>query len=121
MFDIDKYRIPGKNINPGESKKKREPKKKIIGKFIRGPIPLYWMKKALELAPCAIRIGIVLWYISGLRKSETFILSNVMLKDFGLNRHTKYQGLKHLEEAGLIEVERRFKKNPKVTIKMERY
>jgi hypothetical protein len=92
-----------------------------MGKFIKGPIPLDWIKKALKLAPCAIRIGIVLWYISGLRKNETFILSNVMLKKFNIYRHTKYRGLELLEEAGLIEVERRFKKNPKVTIKMEVY
>jgi DNA-binding GntR family transcriptional regulator len=44
-----------------------------------------------------------------------------MLKKFDIGRHTKYRGLKLLEEAGLIEVERRFKKNPKVTIKMKWY
>ena len=121
MFDINKFRIPGKNFNPREPQNKSEPKKKKIGSFIKGPIPLYWIKKALKLAPCAIRIGMVLWYISGLRKNETFILSNVMLKKFDIGRHTKYRGLKLLEEAGLIEIEKRFKKNPKVTIKMKWY
>jgi hypothetical protein len=121
MFDINEFRITGKNINSREPQKKSEPKKKKIGNFIKGPIPLYWIRKALKLAPCAIRIGMVLWYISGLRKSETFILSNVMLKGFNLDRHTKYRGLKLLEDAGLIEIERRFKKNPRVTIKMKWY
>ena len=121
MLDIEKFRISEKSTNSIESKKKRAPKKKKIGNFIKGPIPLHWIRVALNLAPCALRVSVILWYISGLRRSETFILSNVMLKDFNLNRHTKYRGLKLLEEAGLIEVERRFKKNPKVTIKMKWY
>jgi hypothetical protein len=117
MFDADKFRIAEEDIDSIESKKKYLPKKGGIVKFIRGPIPLPWITEAVKLSPCALRISMVIWYVRGLRKSETIILSNKMLKEFNLDRHTKYRGLKLLEGAGLIEVERRFKKNPMVTIK----
>jgi DNA-binding transcriptional ArsR family regulator len=117
MFDVDKFRIAEKNIDSIESKKKYVPNKGGVVKFIKGPIPLPWIIGAVKLSPCALRISIVIWYVRGLRKSDTFILSNKMLKEFGLDRYTKYRGLKLLEEAGLVEVKRRSKRNPMVTIK----
>jgi hypothetical protein len=43
-------------------------------------------------------------------------LTSAILRRFSVNRKAKYRGLEALEEAGLIRVERRPKKNPIVTI-----
>ncbi len=43
-------------------------------------------------------------------------LTNETLKEFGVSRYQKYRALKYLQETGCIEVERRVRKSPLVTL-----
>ena len=61
-------------------------------------------------------VGLALWHIRGLRKADTFIVSNIMLQDWGILPDAKRRALRKLEEAGLIRVERRGKRSPSVTL-----
>jgi hypothetical protein len=72
--------------------------------------------KASALPGKASQIGVALWYLSGLRKSSTVILANDLLERFHVGRKAKYRGLQALEGDGLIAVEGRKDRNPRVTI-----
>ena len=63
----------------------------------------------------ALLVGLALWHIRGLRKADTFIVSNLMLQDWGIQPDAKRRALRALEKAGLIKVERRGKRSPQVT------
>ena len=88
----------------------------IQGKFIAGPIDVSWMCKAGHLGVKALLVGLALWHIKGLRKAETFVVSNLMLHDWGIQPDAKRRALRSLEKAGLIKVERRGKRSPQVTL-----
>ncbi len=72
--------------------------------------------KASSLPGKAFQIGVVLWYLSGLRKDKTVVLANGLLGQFHISRKAKYANLEALERAGLIAVDGRDHRNPKVTI-----
>ena len=61
----------------------------IRGKFIAGPIDVSWVVQASRLGVKALLVGLVLWHIKGLRKTDTFIVSNLMLHDWGIQPDAK--------------------------------
>jgi DNA-binding transcriptional ArsR family regulator len=92
----------------------------IRGKFIAGPIDAPWVRQAGHLGVKALLVGLTLWYIRGLRKTDTFVVSNLMLQDWGVQPDAKRRALRKLEKAGLIQVERRGKRSPQVTLVVEK-
>jgi len=115
-FDIENFRLPNNYMRtcPKPSKKPRKPR--FAGNFLKGPIPIAWLMKASALPGKAFQTGIVLWYLSGLRKKETIVLANGLLEQFHISRQAKYRCLKALDGAGLITFEGRKDRNPRVTI-----
>ena len=85
-------------------------------KFLRGPIPLEWLSAAARLPGKALHTGLAIWLEAGFRESHTVPLSNVAGDKFGLDRNSKYRALQWLEQAGLIQVERKLGRAPVVTI-----
>src|ERR1700751_5938323 len=45
-----------------------------------GPVPVSWVCQAGRLGVKALFVGLALWHIRGLRKVNTFVVSNIMLK-----------------------------------------
>ena len=88
----------------------------VKGKFIAGPIPVSWVCQAGRLGVKTLLVGLALWHIKGLRKSNTFIVSNLILRDWGIQADAKSRALRKLEMAGLITVERQGKRSPQVTL-----
>ena len=88
----------------------------IRGKFIAGPVDVSWLVQASQLGVKALLVGLTLWHIRGLRKADTFIVSNIMVQDWGILPDAKRRALRKLEEAGLIRVEKRGKLSPFVTL-----
>jgi hypothetical protein len=88
----------------------------IRGKFIAGPIDVSWVVQASRLGVKAQLVGLALWHIRGLRREDTFIVSNLMLQEWGVQADAKSRALRALERAGLIRVERRGKRSPRVTL-----
>jgi DNA-binding transcriptional ArsR family regulator len=85
-------------------------------KFIKGPIGAVWLIQASKLGVTPLLLGLVLWYLSGLRKATTVQISNVTCREWGIEPDAKRRALLKLEKAGLIEVERVKKRSPKVTL-----
>src|SRR6516165_5259348 len=88
----------------------------VQGKFIAGPVNVVWLLEARRLGVTALLVGLALWHIKGLRKTDTFIVSNLMLRDWGIQADAKSRALRKLERAGLITVERQGKRSPQVTL-----
>jgi hypothetical protein len=64
----------------------------------------------------ALLVGLALWHLKKLRQADTFIVSNLMLQEWGVQPDAKNRALRALERASLIRVERRGKRSPLVTL-----
>jgi DNA-binding transcriptional ArsR family regulator len=88
----------------------------IRGKFIAGPIDVSWVVQASRLGVKALLVGLALWHLKKLRQADTFIVSNLMVQDWGVQPDAKRRALRALEKAGLIRIERQGKRSPRVTL-----
>jgi hypothetical protein len=88
----------------------------IRGKFIAGPIDVQWVVQASRLGVKALLVGLALWHLKRLRQADTFTVSNLMMREWGVQPDAKSRALRALERAGLIRVERRGKCSPHVAL-----
>jgi len=95
----------------------RRPMRGKKGMFMKGPIPIAWLGKASQLDGKCLAVGIVLWFIAGLKRRETIKLEHKWLLAFGVGRGATGRSLNKLESAGLVLVERHDGRCPVVTIK----
>jgi hypothetical protein len=80
-------------------------------------VPLWWIEQATRAtrSPQAL-VCIWLLHLAWQAKSMTFPLPNDRLAKRGADRQVKRRALANLEKAGLITVDRRSGKTPKVTL-----
>ena len=88
----------------------------IKNKFIKGPVDFAWLSSAQKLGVTALWLGTCLWFLRGLKGSDSFLVSNMVAQEWGLLPDAKSRALRKLEMAGLITVERRGKRSPRVTL-----
>jgi hypothetical protein len=88
----------------------------IRDKFIAGPIDVSWVCQASRLGVKALLVGLALWHLKGLRRDNSFLVSNLMLEEWRIQPDAKRRALGALEKAGLIAIERRGKRSPQVTL-----
>jgi hypothetical protein len=76
------------------------------------------LKKATRLrGKNPLAVALIIRYASGLRgNAQTVELTNKLAEKFGVSPKSKRAGMRSLELAGLIKVERPPKKSPIVTI-----
>jgi hypothetical protein len=84
--------------------------------FLRGPIPLDWLAIAANLPGKTLNLAIALWWRKGMAKGKPFKLTQLALKTLNVERDAESAGLLRLEQAGLIQVERRPGQRPIVSI-----
>lgn len=96
--------------------KEKPPRHKPGEKFLKGPVPLLWLQQAALSPGKSLSVGIVLWYLAGIKKTPTVSLPNTLLQRFGVGRTAKYRALDWLEEARLVAVKRHPGCNPLVTL-----
>jgi hypothetical protein len=84
--------------------------------FLKGPIPWAWLQRATPLPGKALAVGLVLWFLKGLRRQNTVRLEPSKVRSLGLSRRQCYRGLEALEQAGLVAVQRQLGSAPTVTI-----
>jgi DNA-binding transcriptional ArsR family regulator len=87
-------------------------------KFIAGPVDVDWLSQARRLGGPALWVGLALWYLRGLKHSDSFIVSNLTMREWDVLPDAKSRALRKLEKAGLITIERRGKRSPRVTLVM---
>jgi hypothetical protein len=111
----DHFRLSSSD-HPSTSDSRKGRRAPTQDKFIMGPISIAWVCQAGRLRGCALLVGLVLWYLKGLRSSKTFIVSNVIMKGWHIKPHAKRRALRTLERAGLVTIEWRGRRSPLVTL-----
>lgn len=106
--DLERFRLSGSGVMPSGKRKPAARKTQSVGAFIRGPLPLVWFAKAANIPRRnALVVGLVLWHLAGLRGERVgLVLCVSRCKPFGIGRKSVERGLRDLETAGLIHVER---------------
>ena len=71
--------------------------------FLKGPVPLDWLKRATLLRKPAMPAGLALWFQRGLSRNvgPIRIVANLR-KKFGLSAAQMLRGLRSLEADGLV-------------------
>jgi hypothetical protein len=113
-FDPKSLALP--NTGVGRSVGQKPPRHRQGEKFLKGPIPWKWIAKAARLPGKALQVALALWFLAGIKSKSVVALSGSVLRDIGVLRHSGYRGLKELEKAGLISVQRHEGRSPVVTI-----
>ena len=74
------------------------------------------MKQAAKVSWRALRVGLALWYLVGLKKAQPVKPTWAIWERFGLSPDAGRLGLAALERAGLVAVDRHGGRCPMVTI-----
>jgi hypothetical protein len=85
-------------------------------KFLKGPIPWKWIARAAELPGAALAVGLCIWRLVGATRRSSVKLSNKECELLGVSRYAKSRALRSLELAGLVSVEHRRGRFPRVEI-----
>jgi hypothetical protein len=81
-----------------------------------GPIPLAWLAKAASLPGKALALGLAIWFAKTARKTKVVALTPDLVKRFGVTRKPSYRALDSLETAGLVSVDRKRGRCPRVEL-----
>ena len=85
-------------------------------RFIRGPIPLEWMKLASQCGNRSEAVAVLLWYSAGLQRSNPVRLSANTLAELRVRPRTAKRVLLKMISFGLVNAEFRRGKSPIVTL-----
>ncbi|MEX1230836.1 MAG: hypothetical protein WEB58_11395 [Planctomycetaceae bacterium] len=108
--------MPPERMTDETRQRWQEKQKREATRFLRGPVPVHWIKQAAALPGKALAVGIAIWFLCGLRKRSKLKFSRATWEQFGLSRSATYRGLEHLESTSLISIDRRRGRCPIVTI-----
>ena len=92
------------------------PQKAEKGMFLKGPVPLRWLERAAASGGKCLTLGVVLWLLRGLKRKSVFALEHKWCTRLGMGRRAVRDSLSRLEAEGLISVERRNGRCPRVTV-----
>jgi hypothetical protein len=87
----------------------------VTVKFIRGPLPHEWFSRACRLGGKCANLALALWYVHGMGGSP-IMLPRRIRSEFGLGDSSTYYALQLMEKKGLVRVERRRGRAPRVTL-----
>src|SRR5262245_48390691 len=89
--------------------------KKGLHKFIP-PIDVGWLNRVIPRARAALPVALAIQFEVAVQDSRSVVLTNRLLKNWGVTANAKRRALSALEKAGIIEVECRPGANPIVTL-----
>lgn len=76
-----------------------------------------WLEPAIVLPGRALAVGLLIWFEAGCARGDTVDVTYARLGRRGLPARTARRGLRALEAAGLVTVERRAGRALRVTIR----
>jgi hypothetical protein len=116
-WDPSSFRIGPGDVAPQKAPIGKGRRISSVGrKFIPGPVDVDWLSQARKLGVTALWVGLSLWFLRGLKRSDSFIVSNLMMQEWEVLPDAKRRALRTLKKAGLIAVELRGKRSPRVTL-----
>lgn len=84
--------------------------------FIKGPLPLVWIERAAALPGKTIQVALAIWFQVGLEGTQTVKLGQKRVDRFCVSRDARYDALRRLAEAGLIQLVQQPGQSPVVTV-----
>ena len=84
--------------------------------FIRGPIPMKWVKAASTCGQRAEAVTILLWQTVGWQKKNPLRLTHRILQELNVHPKTAKRVLSRMADIGLVEVEFHRGRSPVVTL-----
>lgn len=116
--DIDRFRIQSGDVFLTKAKRSRGrlPHRQKGEWFLKGPIPGAWLTSAASLPGKALHVALAAWTEAMMKRSATVTLTHMAANRFGVGRNVLQRGLKALEAAHLICVDRKCGRCPRVTI-----
>lgn len=117
MVHPRKERIPERLTNASRQRHSARARQQG-GLFLKGPIPMAWLKKAATLPGKALPIALAIWFLHGVNggAADIVVTNRVVERIVVVDRKTRYRALEALENAGLIAVVRRRGAASRVTI-----
>jgi hypothetical protein len=94
----------------------QSPQLTTAGQFLKGPVPMWWLARAASLPGKSLAVGLCVWRLVGVMKKDTVRLATKEVEAMGVDRHAKSRAIRHLEQAGLVAVERKQGRFPIVTV-----
>ena len=116
-LDLESFRYSAVDVGT-VGNRKPSGRKTSLQAFIRGPMPLAWFIRAANIPRRnALVVGLVLWHLAGLRSERVgLVLCVNRCEPFGLGRKSVERGLRDLENAGLVRVDRKSGRCPRVDL-----
>ncbi len=96
--------------------RQRKPPSDAKAEFLKGPVPMSWLREAAKLGGKAVVVGLALWFRHGIEGSGPVKLTRKLLAGLHVSRTTARDCLRKLEAAGLVSVDRARGRCPRVTI-----
>jgi hypothetical protein len=117
-FNLEDYRLSDSTLQEMLAKPRTAKVRRTRGLFIRGPIPIEWVRQAALLpGKAAVAVGMAVWHGMGMEaRGGALKLTPRLLNRLGVNRKSANRGLKRLASAGLLKVTRRRGRCPVVRI-----
>jgi len=116
-FDLDRLRLPDSYPPRKRERVGRPPRHRPGERFLRGPIPWDWLTKAARQPGRALHVALELWRWAGIKRTREISLSlSGAARELGTSRSALSRGLRALEGAGLVSVERKAGRKPTVTL-----
>lgn len=86
-----------------------------VVRYIRGPLPQDWFSRACKLPGRTANMAIALWYRHGMEGSPVRVTTKLR-EEYGMSRKSAHRALELMEKAGLIKVDRRTGRAPRVAM-----
>ena len=99
------HEIPAQ-LSEDTKRRRRAAAKRADGQFLRGPIPLWWLRRAARLPGKALTMAVALWFGRGVTRNVEIRVGSALLAKFGMSRYVGYRALRQLELARLVSVRR---------------
>lgn len=113
LFEIERFKWEGGSTRSSHQKKEVA---KPMPWFLKGPIPGDWLHIASGLPGRSLHVGMAVWFKHGLTKRNQFHITCNERKKFNIPPDAFRRGVDHLENSGLIQVERRIGRPTLITI-----
>ena len=113
MRDVTDYAITNEQATVLAKTKRR---KRRASWFLSGPISGDWLQRAASLSGRALHLALTIRHMANLQKRTTIFLERKWCERFGVTPRSEDRNLARLELAGLIRVERRRGRRPRVTV-----
>jgi hypothetical protein len=117
IFNLESFRILSLGSQAPSPEKSSPPRKlRSTEAFFFARMPLWWMQEAAGTPGKGLHVAIAICHLKNLKRSDTFPLSQKIVRSFRVGRGSAYGALGALESAGLISVLPRVGRCPEIRV-----